>query len=101
MKRCCCLLPSAWSFIIRSQLMTQAWAAKGVEVLQGNLLDRPFLDRAMAGVDMLFLVTFSDHDGTEVCVCLRCCSSHVLDRSTVVWPQTPPLLFPPLANHIS
>lgn len=44
----------------------QALAADGVEVLQGNLLDRPFLDRAMAGVGALFLATFSDHDGTEV-----------------------------------
>ncbi len=38
----------------------------GVEVLQGNLLDRPFLDRAMTGVRAAFLATFSDHDGTEV-----------------------------------
>lgn len=37
-----------------------------MEVLEGNLLDRPFLDRAMAGVSALFLATFSDHDGTEV-----------------------------------
>lgn len=44
----------------------QALAAQGVEVLQGTLLDRPFLDQAMAGVAALFLATFSDHDGTEV-----------------------------------
>lgn len=44
----------------------QALAADGIEVLQGNLLDRPFLERAMAGVQALFLATFSDHDGTEV-----------------------------------
>lgn len=44
----------------------RALAEQGVEVLEGNLLDRPFLDRAMAGVGALFLATFSDHDGTEV-----------------------------------
>jgi uncharacterized protein YbjT (DUF2867 family) len=38
----------------------------GVEVLEGNLLDRPFLDHAMQGVDVLFAATYSDHDGTEV-----------------------------------
>lgn len=43
-----------------------ALAAQGVEFFQGTLLDRPFLDQAMAGVDVLFLATFSDHDGTEV-----------------------------------
>jgi len=43
-----------------------ALAAQGVELYQGTLLDRPFLDKAMAGVDVLFLATFSDHDGTEL-----------------------------------
>ncbi len=43
-----------------------ALAAQGVELYQGTLLDRPFLGKAMAGVGVLFLATFSDHDGTEV-----------------------------------
>lgn len=37
-----------------------------MEVLPGNMLDIPSLDRAMQGVDVLFAATFSDHDGTEV-----------------------------------
>lgn len=47
----------------------RALVAQGVELLEGNLLDRPFLERAMAGVSALFLATFSDHDGTEVRGC--------------------------------
>lgn len=43
-----------------------ALAAHGVELYEGSLLDRPFVGRAMAGVHSLFLVTFSDHDGSEV-----------------------------------
>lgn len=43
-----------------------ALTAHGVELYEGSLLDRPFVGRAMAGVHSLFLVTFSDHDGSEV-----------------------------------
>ena len=38
---------------------------KGVEVLCGSLLDEAFLVEAMRKVDILYVNTFSDHDGSE------------------------------------
>lgn len=38
---------------------------RGVEVLRGSLLDEAFLVDAMRNVDILYINTFSDHDGSE------------------------------------
>lgn len=88
----------------------QALAAKGVEVLQGNLLDRPFLDRAMAGVEALFLATFSDHDGAEVCClnggkkCYRLSLAPLYNRRPsplLDQKKGSPLQSPPQTNQVS
>mmetsp|Transcript_13972 Transcript_13972/g.23304 ORF Transcript_13972/g.23304 Transcript_13972/m.23304 type:complete len:337 (-) Transcript_13972:559-1569(-) len=41
-------------------------AKKGVEVMQGNLLDSSSIAKAVEGMDACFAVTISDHNGTEV-----------------------------------
>ena len=44
----------------------KALTARGVEVLNGSLFDESFLAYALKNVDVLYINTFSDHDGTEV-----------------------------------
>jgi hypothetical protein len=63
-------------YLINFNLMNWIWfqeakalSARGVEVLNGSLFDESFLTRALHNVDVLYINTFSDHDGSEVGLC--------------------------------